>query len=284
VKPLVVAGVVLTLLASNAGAQSSSSASPADVARDFFAAEHDGRWLDAAHLLDLKSFEPQRARSVANARHARPEFHLTVEQLLRHNPTMPRAAAEYQVKQSEILMRDYNPLSDEYADVPTADSLAHLPVDVAAARWLEAKDPRWLIRKSGHNGLPAECEQSSGPQLKALADSQVKALSAMTMSMLTPPPQQIVAVALARSMTSGSTDSVSYVLFRDRYETHHDSTASAGAPGPEIQTSPSALTLIKTSGGWRVYPSLDFGLIHGSSFGFDCAIAIDSVKPPAKKK
>jgi hypothetical protein len=196
---------------------------------------------------------------------------------------MPRAAAEYQVKQSEILMRDYNPLSDEYADVPTADSLAHLPADVAAARWLEAKDPRWLVRKGDKNGLPAECEQSSGPQLKALADSQVKALNAMAMSMFTPPPQQIVAVASAGSMNSGSTDSVSYVLFRDRYESRHDST-SAGEPGPEIQTSPSALTLIKTSGGWRVYPALDFGLIHGSSFSFECAIAIDSVKPPAKKK
>jgi hypothetical protein len=279
-----VAAVLLTVSASNAAAQSSSNASPADVARDFFAAERDGRWLAAAHLLDLKSFEPQRAQSVANARRARPEFHLTVEQLLRHNPTMPRAVAEYQVQQSEIMMRDFNPLSYEYADVPTADSLAHLPVDVAAARWLEAKDPRWLFRKSDKNGLPAECEQSSGPQLKALADSQVKALNAMAMSVFRPPPQQIVAVASAGTMSSGSTDSVSYVLFRDRYEARHDSTASAGTPGPEIRTSPSALTLIKTSGGWRVYPALDFGLIHGSSFSFDCAIAIDSVKPPAKKK
>jgi hypothetical protein len=132
--------------------------------------------------------------------------------------------------------------------------------------------------------VPAECEQSSGPQLKALADSQVKALNALAVSMFTPPPQQIVAVASAGTMTSGSTDSVSYVLFRDRYETRHDSTASETAPGPEIRTSPTALTLIKTSGGWRVYPALDFGLIHGSSFSFDCAIAIDSVKPPAKKK
>lgn len=280
---LVVAGVVLTLLASNAGAQSSSSATPADVARDFFAAERDGRWLDAARLIDLKSFEAQRARSVANARHARPQFHLTVEELLRHNPTMPRAVAEYQVKQSEILMRDYNPLWDEYADVPTADSLAHLPVGVAAARWLEAKDPRWQVRRSAKNGLPAECEQSSGPPLKALTDSEVKGLSEMAMSVLIPPPQQIVAVASAGSVTPGSTDSVSYVLFRDRYENRHDST-SAGMPGPEIQTSPSTLTLIKTSGGWRVYPALDFGLVHGASFGFDCSIAIDSVKPAAKKK
>lgn len=282
-KHVVVAGVMLALSASNAIAQPSSTASPADIARQFFAAERDGRWLDAARLLDLKSFEARRARSVDYARHARdPQpFHLTVDQLLRHDPSMPRAVAEYQVKQAEKASRDFNPLSYEYADVPTADSLAALPVDVAAARWLEAKDPRWLFRTRDH-GFPVACELSSSGQMKALADSEVKALNAMALSRLTPPPRQIVAVAAAGATTSGFSDSVSYVLFRDQYESRRDSTGSPGVPGPEIQTSPSALTLVKTSGGWRIFPALDFGLSEAAGFSFDCTI--DSVKPPAKKK
>jgi hypothetical protein len=37
-------------------------------------------------------------------------------------------------------MACYGGVSQEYANVPSVDSLAALPVDEAAARWLEAKD------------------------------------------------------------------------------------------------------------------------------------------------
>jgi hypothetical protein len=234
---------------------SASRAPPADVARDFFAAERDGRWLDAAHLLDLKSFEPQREQSITNARRARPEFHLTVEQLLRHNPTMPRAVAEYQVKQSETMMRDFNPLLYEYADVPNADSLAHLPVDVAAARWLEAKDPRWLFPKSDKTGVPAECEKSSGPAESACRSQAV--LNAMQCRCSHHRHNRSSRVS-AGTNDSGSTDLVSYVLFRDRYEACHTHRIR-GHARPGISDSTSALTLIKTLGA----PARLSGLISG---------------------
>ena len=276
-KNVVIVGVALALSVSNAVAQSGSSASPSDVAREFFAAERDGRWLDAARLLDLKSFEPQRARSVSNARHAPPPFHLTVERLLRDDPSMPRAVAEYQVKQSESVFRDFNPLSYEYADVPTADSLAALPVDVAGARWLEARDPRWQMKRQPRS-FSASCSELSDSEQKT-----IKVLDGAAASMLTPPPREVVAVALAGLAAPGSTDSLSYVLYRDRYENRWDSTARKRMARPEMQMTPRVLTMIRTPVGWRVLPVSDFGFGNGMSIvSFDCAA--DSVKPRAKKK
>lgn len=281
-KHLLVAGVVLTLSASNAVAQSSPNASPADIARQFFSAERDGRWLDAARLLDLKAVEVQRTRSVANARRVQPPFHLTVEQLLRHDPSMPRAVAEYQVKQSETVFRDYNPLSDEYADVTTADSLAALPIDVAGARWLEARDPRWQIKKHPEP-IPAECAPPSDSGLTTMKIQMALAESAATL--FTPPPREVVAVTGAGPKVPGSVDSVSYVLFRDRYQPTRDSAARARMASPEMQMSPGVLTLIRTPGGWRVVPIPDLGYSGVvSGFGGSITCVIDSVKPPAKKK
>ena len=274
-KNLVVVGAALALSVTSVGGQSAPNASPTDVARDFFAAERDGRWLDAARLLDLKLFEPRRARSVVNARHAQPPFHLTVERLLRDDPSMPRAVAEYQVKQSEAVFRDFNPLSDEYADVPTADSLAALPVDVAAARWLEAQDPRWRM-KAQPRSYSQSCMQMSDSGMK-----RVKTLDgAAAASMYTPPPREVVAVALAGLTAPGSGDSLSYVLFRERYD-------SSGIPRSErfarreMQLSPRVLTLIRTSSGWRVVPLIDYMGGAGIFVSVDCAF--DSAKVRAKK-
>jgi hypothetical protein len=282
-KHLVVAGVAVALSVSNAVGQTGSNASPADIARQFFAAERDGRWLDAARLLDLKSFEPQRARSVAIARHAHDAqpFHLTADQILRHDPSMPRAVAEYQVKQAANAFRDFNPLSYEYADVPTADSLAALPIDVAAARWLQAKDPRWLMTRE----MKRESHSFSGPCEKVY-DSVLKTTTvldeAAVASSFAPPPREVIAVAPVGS-TAGSADSLSYVLFRERYESRLDSTALGPMDRLEMQLSPKVLTLIRTSVGWRVLPALDFGGFSGvGGVSFDCAV--DSVKPRARKK
>jgi len=283
VKHLIAIGVAVSLSVSTAGGQSGSNASPADVAREFFAAERAARWLDAARMLDLKSFERQRAQSVANARQASNAhpFHLTVDEILRHDPSMPRAAAEYQVKQAEQSFRDFNPLTYEYADVPTADSLAALPVDVAAARWLEAKDPRWLMKlemKRQPHTVTGDCGKAYDSLIKATKVPDTTA----AVSMFAVPRREVIGIAAVPS-TPGYADSLSYVLFRERYETRGDSTARGLMDRPEMQMSPSVLTLIRTSVGWRVLPALDFGGISGSGgFSFDCTI--DSVKPPAKKK
>jgi hypothetical protein len=251
VKNLVLVGAALALSVTNVGGQSAPNASPADVARDFFAAQRGGRWLDAAHLLDLKLFEPQRARSVANARATRP-FHLTVERLLRDDPSMPRAVAEYQVKQSEAAFRDFNPLSYEYADVPTADSLAALPIDVAAARWLEAQDPRWRM-KSQPRSFSQSCTQMSDSGMK-----RVKTIDgAAAASLYTPPPREVVAVASAGRTAPGLGDSLSYVLYREQYGISGVRPTERMAR-PEMRSSPRVLTLNRTASGWRVLPLMDF--------------------------
>lgn len=276
-KQLAAIGVAVALSVGTAGGQSGSAASPADVAREFFAAERDARWLDAARMFDLKSFEAQRAQSVANARRTRDAhpFRLTVDQILRHDPSMPRAVAEYQVKQAEQSFRDFNPLADEYADVPTADSLAALPIEVAAARWLEAKDPRWVMKRQARSS--GECAQVYDSLLK-----RPSTLDSVAASMFMLPRPEVVAVASGGS-TAGSADSLSYVIFRERYETTLDSTARPRMAVLPMQMSPSVLTMIRTPAGWRVQPVQDLGYAHGTfGFSFDCAI--DSVKPPARKK
>ena len=275
-KNLVVIGAALALSATSAVGQSASNASPADVAREFFAAERDGRWLDAAHLLDLRTFEPRRTRSVINARNAQP-FHLTVERLLRDDPSMPRAVAEYQVKQSESVFRDFNPLSYEYADVPTADSLAALPIDVAAARWLEAQDPRWRM-KAQPRSYSQKCMQMSDSGMKT-----IKTLDgAAAASMFTPPPREVVAVAPAGVTAPGLGDSLSYVLYREQYGTS-GSRRREQMSRPEMRSSPRVLTLNRTALGWRVLPLTDFmeGMMV-STVSVDCDL--DSTKSPPKKK
>ncbi|MGZ3566302.1 MAG: hypothetical protein ACXU90_12245 [Gemmatimonadaceae bacterium] len=188
---------------------------------------------------------------------------------------MPRAVAEYQVKQAEQSFRDFNPLTYEYADVPTADSLAALPVDVAAARWLEAKDPRWLMKRQARSS--GECAQVYDSLLK-----RPSALDSVAASMFMLPRPEVVAVASGGS-TAGSADSLSYVIFRERYETTLDSTARPRMAVLPMQMSPSVLTMIRTPAGWKVQPVQDLGYAHGT-FGFSYDCAIDSVKPRAKKK
>ena len=200
--------------------------------------------------------------------------------MLRDDPSMPRAVAEYQVKQAKESFRDFNPLTYEYADVPTADSLAALPVDVAAARWLEAKDPRWLMKremKRQPHSLTGDCAKVYDSLIKA-----AKVPDTAAGSMFAVPRREVIAITAVPS-TAGPADSLSYVLFRERYESRGDSTTRGLVDRPEMQMSPNVLTLIRASVGWRVLPALDFGGLSGSGgFSFDCKI--DSVKPPAKRK
>jgi hypothetical protein len=262
VRLFVAAGVALVLSASNVVAQAGSNASPADVARDFFAAERDGRWLDAAQLLDLRAFEVQRDQDVASARRPRPNLRLTVEQVRRSDPDMPRAVAEYYVKKAATRSRDYNPFSHQYANVTSANTLAALPVDVAAARWLEAKDPRWQMKS--HSEM-AGCRPPQD------ADSIFK-----------PAPRRVIAAANIGPSVPGSLDSVSYVLFRDSHPDLTDSTARVTMAKSEMAFSPDVLTLVLTPTGWRIVPVLDFGLSGGAVWGFGCMSSVDAIKPRPK--
>ena len=220
--------------------------SPRQIAEAFFAAERDGRWVDAARFLDLDVFEHIRRQDVANYRSRPKRSVLTVETLLKYDPSMPREAAEYQVKQANKQSDNFDILAHEFAHVPSVDSLAALPVLTAAAYWLEAKDPRWKMTR----------DQSRGPQQCQLPPDQLAAIRF--------PAARIVAVASTAGTGSSLTD-VAYVLFR-RWP-WVDEGPTAVDPGPDIP--PNILTLTRQSGKWRIYP-VDNDGIFSESFALGC--------------
>jgi len=237
-----IAVTMLFVVASILPAQSKSSASPTEVARDFFNAQSDGRWLDAARLLDLRGFEPYRQNAIRESRLKKGFVGPTPEQVMAREPGMPRAVAEY-VAGKYAQVADSDALSMEFARTTTADALAALPVNEAAARWLEARDPRWQLERS-RTHLPAGCQRP--PILPPVK----------------PPPNEALGEVMYRLTAPGGADTLSYVVFRDP-------TISRGAPG---LMPPGVLTLTSVNGVWKILPLPDVGFAGGvRSFpGFGC--------------
>jgi hypothetical protein len=101
--------------------------------------------LDAAALVHPGTLEEARQRHLEHARRApqleRPE---TAEELMRSDPAMPRAVAEYQASRSAEMRRRFPPprLSDGFARVETLAELEALSAKEMFARFLEATDWR----------------------------------------------------------------------------------------------------------------------------------------------
>ncbi len=94
IRQLFVVLLAMAVLAVPATAQPSD---PRAVAEAFFNAVAEERWIEAARHIDLESFDAFRKAQIASARAARPEHQFTVDDLLRGQPDMPPAVAEYQV-------------------------------------------------------------------------------------------------------------------------------------------------------------------------------------------
>ena len=152
-------------------------AMPESVATAFFAAQAEARWRDAVSHLDLTAFDAWR-RSLLAPRPPERVTPLTVEQLMEMQPDMPRAVAEYHVRQMERTMASVGAHElVEFADVPSLDSLRRLTTEEAAARWLYGQDIRWQARLAAR--------EQRCPLPEALADSIVGPIA----------PHVIVAVA-----------------------------------------------------------------------------------------
>jgi hypothetical protein len=125
------------------------AAPPRDVATRFLQAIGTGRWDDAARLLDLAAFEEYLRLFAERAREAQGGRPVpTVEELRRRDPTLPRDVAEWQVRQMrEARDRFGDPTPWEFARVRSAAELRRLRPEEAAARWLEARDPRYALRQ-----------------------------------------------------------------------------------------------------------------------------------------
>jgi hypothetical protein len=171
---------------------------PRDVASRFLEALAARRWADAARLLDLEAFGRVRDDFLSRVRRTPADRPLpSVEDLRRQDPGMPREVAEYQIRQMrEAQQRLGDPTPYEFAGVKSQTELRRLSIEDAAARWLEARDPRWVIPRQ----LEAmNCDPPSPAEL--------------------PTPRRRLIGTIAES------DSVAYGLYREELQ------AGAGAPG-----------------------------------------------------
>lgn len=224
-----------------------------DVVRAFFKAEDEGRWLDAARMLDLKSFEPIQRNAVTASRHQGTFRQTTAEDLMKFDPDMPRAAAEYQVKRMNESRRTHNYLLEEFARVTSVDSLAALSTEQAAARWLEAQGPEWKMEvsaKDSHTAPKVDCPE--------LSDSAKRALIVQSAGM----PRATILGETERS------DSLRYVVVGEDWGAVHIS--DPGANGPSL--SPHVVTLVNVAGAWKIVPTLD--MPRSTGFGGTTTFAI----------
>ena len=218
---------LLVVVAPSLALSQSPSQSPApspDVARTpqatataFLDAVGAERWLDAARLLDLGAFEGYRQMQLRHYQSLRETRAITVEDLLRAKPDMPRAAAEYQVKEMNQFSFDRGrAIASEFARVTSVDSLGALSTAEAAARWLEASDERHAVRElARRRGCPVP-----GPGELKIAQ------------------RYVVASAVGR-------DSVAYVVLRERGEmTRAEMFGSV----------PTLVRMIRVEGAWRIVP------------------------------
>lgn len=146
--PRLVAVLALVLGAPVPLAAQRSSAESA--ARNFFAAISAEDWRGAAALLDLDAFRPLVEQALEAARDFRPPADLTVEDILRREPGMPREVAAWQLQRikQELAGETPDPLGHQFAGVAGPGALRALPLDQAAAAWLEAQDTRPRIREA----------------------------------------------------------------------------------------------------------------------------------------
>ena len=74
---------------------------------------------------------------------------MTADEYMRMDPQMPRAVAEYQVEQARRARDEFpDRMTWEFADVTDTTMLARLSPLELTARWLQAQDVRYQIRRA----------------------------------------------------------------------------------------------------------------------------------------
>ena len=127
------------------GAQAQTS--PDSAIRAFLAAVAEQRWADAGRFVEPARVERERESAISHAR--TPARVRTVEDHLRHNPEMPRAVAEYFFEQERRSLALVQHMMDfDFADVTDTVMLRRLSPTDAAARYVQALDPRYGLRQA----------------------------------------------------------------------------------------------------------------------------------------
>ena len=211
-----------------------SAPGPAEVARSFFDALAARRWRDAVAYVDTAAFEMVRRDELARAWQMRnaalastpdvtPEK--MIQSLMQSDPKMPRAAAEYfvqQMREPRARSRDF--IGEHYARVPSADSLEKLSTVEAAARWLEARDPRFPFRQLRDEMRARGCPERPG-------DAELDR----------PRPRAVIGAVVEG-------DTTAYVLYRDPER----DAALRGSRGSWYTATPAVLPLRRVAKQWRV--------------------------------
>lgn len=219
---------------------SSQTRNPKQVAEAFFAAVAAEKWREAAGFLDLEAFDSYRKWKVAASRDETPYPTLKADDLIRLDPEMPRAVAEYQVKRAEEMRKDRGSwLSHEFARIANAGALESLGTVDAAARWIEAQDFRYKMHLADAEAKSRGCKVPSGEEA----------------SIQQWPPNKIVGEVV--------NDSNAYVLHIDAWRSlpdsgDHVSTAAADAAPPKIgarawlESPPMVMQLRRVKGKWLI--------------------------------
>jgi hypothetical protein len=141
------------------------------VAKAFFEAVAAERWRDAASYLDLDSFERFRQQMIENYRLPRPAWSWTADSVIKHQPDMPKAVAEYQIAQMKKFASDTNAtLRYQFADIRSVTELAALSTVEAAARMIEAEDIRYKLRLSQEMARCVPPYRKATPQIEIAPD------------------------------------------------------------------------------------------------------------------
>lgn len=159
-----VAAIASAPLRAQASAPGAAS-TPEGVARAFIAALEGHRWADAARLVHPDALNRHRERSLSSLRGLTHRPTITVEDLLRHDPEMPREVAEYQVRRATEGAQDYPRMEFERAGVASVEELERLSPEEAFARYLEAND----LRRSLQRMMERETDAGSAELFSRLA-------------------------------------------------------------------------------------------------------------------
>src|SRR5436190_17902406 len=130
--------------------QANQPFSPSEIVERFLKAQQAEQWSEAASYLDLDAVERIRRREVENYS-SMTRYPWTVEKLMKDDPSMPRAVAEYQIQRMERLAKEFDirkPWSFEFSDVETLSALKHLSREPLAVSWVKAHD---LSYRARHN-------------------------------------------------------------------------------------------------------------------------------------
>jgi hypothetical protein len=125
---------------------------PLELFRQAAEALQQEHWGDVARLCDPASLERFRNEQVRMLAPARPLPALTVEQLMRHDPQMPREAAEYQVASARRHTDAATRLEREFPGIEGLEQLRAMEPAELFAVWLQGQSPghqaRMAIRDS----------------------------------------------------------------------------------------------------------------------------------------